>query len=72
MSSYSDNLMKQALSGELAEAFGHSIMKSCERNEALGLKPSKAEIEATMAMGYAVPEKYLEKQKQAPSLARAA
>lgn len=70
MSSYLDNLMKQALNGELAEAMGRSIMKSCERNEELGLKPCKAEIEATIAMGYAVPDKYLE--KQTTEFARAA
>jgi hypothetical protein len=49
---------------------GRSIMKSCERNEELGLKPCKAEIEATIAMGYAVPDKYLE--KQTTEFARAA
>jgi hypothetical protein len=62
--------MKQALNGELAEAMGRSIMKSCERNEELGLKPCKAEIEVSIARGHVVPDKYLE--KQTAEFARAA
>lgn len=72
MSSHSDNLMKQARNGELVKAMGRSIKQSIERNEELGLKPCKAEIQATIARGHVVPEKYLEKQKQTAEFARAA
>lgn len=73
MSAHSDELMRQARSGELAEAMGRSIAKSCERNEELGLMPCRAEIEATLARGYVVPEKYLkylDEQTKAPPLPR--
>ena len=60
MSAHSDEIMRQARSGELTKAMGVLIAKSCERNEELGLKPCKAEIEATIAMGHTVPAKYLQ------------
>lgn len=73
MSAHADEIMRQARSGELTKAMGVLIAKSCEPNEALGLKPCKAEIEATIAMGHTVPAKYLQcldEQTNAPALPR--
>ncbi len=73
MSAHSDELMRQARSGELAKAMGVLIAKSCERNEELGLMPCRAEIEASLAMGHVVPEKYLkhrDEQTKTPALPR--
>ncbi|MBT0571875.1 hypothetical protein KIK84_16290 [Curvibacter sp. CHRR-16] len=45
--SFFDRLIADSRTGKLQQAMGDAIRESCKQNEALGLKPSKAEIDIT-------------------------